>query len=544
MLKAPGPSLIEHRELREARKRWCPLLWPALEVACLLVVSHFHRFIVWLAAPQTSNDVGRQEYVKVDKHTFVTELGVHYRDLRILDPLVPSPYPAAIFIREKALVINLEALRMIICKDEDLIARLATSNSAPLTVNSRNGMDKKLPFELRALESGLAAATKILDLEVVDLERQTLPSLQRLLRKVSREELESVRYCKASLKKMITRVGKVKEELEDILDDDQDMRDMYLGRRAVMEAQKEMDEEWRAQEDAQKAADAQEAERQRLYGRAVDRMRRSLDQAGPSTGSSAEPARDSGEAEAQAAAESMFRPGGGSPERDRQLAAMVKAAKGATDGKSQMGSSPLAPAASAPLEKHLAKPPTEARQLQSAATAPPSQFAADMEEPPNGSSSNHSWQQHLGKIAAMVNVLERIKSSAAPLVDPHDITSCENLLEAYFMQVDFLLSRLTHLSDRIQGTEDLINLELDQRRNELVALDLFMTAVMTMFGCVSMIGGIFGMNLRNGWEESETAFWTTTGVGSFLAMLFFAAILLFARYKRLMFIPDTRAIGS
>lgn len=40
------------------------------------------------------------------------------------------------------------------------------------------------------------------------------------------------------------------------------------------------------------------------------------------------------------------------------------------------------------------------------------------------------------------------------------------------------------------------------RRNELVALDLIVGAVMAMFAFVSMIAGVFGMNLKNGWEES------------------------------------------
>ena len=36
------------------------------------------------------------------------------------------------------------------------------------------------------------------------------------------------------------------------------------------------------------------------------------------------------------------------------------------------------------------------------------------------------------------------------------------------MQVEFLHSRLMQLKERIDDTEDLINIELDQRRNELV----------------------------------------------------------------------------
>ena len=40
------------------------------------------------------------------------------------------------------------------------------------------------------------------------------------------------------------------------------------------------------------------------------------------------------------------------------------------------------------------------------------------------------------------------------------------------MQVDTVLSRLTALKERIEGTEALIEIDLDHRRNELVAFDL------------------------------------------------------------------------
>lgn len=55
--------------------------------------------------------------LQVDKHLIVSELGIHYRDLRIVDPLVATPYPASVFIRESALVVSLESLRMIICEN-------------------------------------------------------------------------------------------------------------------------------------------------------------------------------------------------------------------------------------------------------------------------------------------------------------------------------------------------------------------------------------------------------------------------------------------
>jgi hypothetical protein len=96
---------------------------------------------------------------QVDKHRLVSELGINYRDVRILDPMVrrrparaparppaaplearrcaperahtnpvveagaraaqvPTPSPSTIFIRDKAILVNLESLRMIICHDK------------------------------------------------------------------------------------------------------------------------------------------------------------------------------------------------------------------------------------------------------------------------------------------------------------------------------------------------------------------------------------------------------------------------------------------
>ncbi len=39
------------------------------------------------------------------------------REMRILDPLIPIQYPIDIMVREKAILLNLEAIRMVIQKD-------------------------------------------------------------------------------------------------------------------------------------------------------------------------------------------------------------------------------------------------------------------------------------------------------------------------------------------------------------------------------------------------------------------------------------------
>ncbi len=68
------------------------------------------------------------------------------------------------------------------------------------------------------------------------------------------------------------------------------------------------------------------------------------------------------------------------------------------------------------------------------------------------------------------------------------------------LQTDGLFSRLAQLKEKIEATEALIQLDLDQRRNELTAFDLVLTIVTLSVAFVSMVASIFGQNL----------YWSTT----------------------------------
>ncbi len=94
---------------------------------------------------------------------------------------VPMPYPSAIFIRDKALVVNVESMRLIICQDEvlvlsvpdaehpsqpafptpdcpfvkDLVQRVSEQKLSFASDHNLH-VDTSLPYELRALEAVLA----------------------------------------------------------------------------------------------------------------------------------------------------------------------------------------------------------------------------------------------------------------------------------------------------------------------------------------------------------------------------------------------------
>ena len=68
--------------------------------------------------------------VQMERQELVRDLNISYRDVRILDPLISAPYPTALLIREKALVCNFEAVRMIITANECYVSTFL-SNASP-----------------------------------------------------------------------------------------------------------------------------------------------------------------------------------------------------------------------------------------------------------------------------------------------------------------------------------------------------------------------------------------------------------------------------
>ncbi|KAK4264668.1 hypothetical protein QN277_025812 [Acacia crassicarpa] len=90
---------------------------------------------------------------------------------------------------------------------------------------------KQLPFEFRALEACLESACRCLESETRILEEEAYPALDELTSQISTLNLERVRQIKSRLVTLSGRVQKVRDELEHLLDDDNDMAEMYLTRK-------------------------------------------------------------------------------------------------------------------------------------------------------------------------------------------------------------------------------------------------------------------------------------------------------------------------
>uniref|UniRef100_A0A7N0RCV5 Magnesium transporter n=1 Tax=Kalanchoe fedtschenkoi TaxID=63787 RepID=A0A7N0RCV5_KALFE len=227
----------------------------------------------WLVVTESG-----QRLEEVGKQTIMARTGLPARDLRVLDPMLS--YPSTILGRERAIVVNLEHVKAIVTAKEVLMAKstnplviefvldlqLRVASGAPRPegldgtgaedvkygakgfpplVGKSNGDGegfyagsnnnepvssgpKVLPFEFRALEACIESACKCLESETHTLEQEAYPALDELSSKVSNLNLDRVRQIKNRLVAISGRVQKVRDEFEHLLDDDNDMAEMYL----------------------------------------------------------------------------------------------------------------------------------------------------------------------------------------------------------------------------------------------------------------------------------------------------------------------------
>ncbi|XP_038995341.1 magnesium transporter MRS2-1-like [Hibiscus syriacus] len=378
---------------------------------------------------------GSSQIIEVDKFTMMRRCDLPARDLRLLDPLFV--YPSTILGREKAIVVNLEQIRCIITADEVLLLNSLDSYVLQYVVElqrrltsgvgevwqskgpelsrrrSSRGFDNAygstspdyLPFEFRALEVALEAACTFLDSQAAELEIEAYPLLDELTSKISTLNLERVRRLKSRLVALTRRVQKVRDEIEQLMDDDGDMAEMYL-----TEKKSRMESSFNG-----------------------DQMR-------------------------------------------------------SNDGLSS--SAPVSPVSSASEFRRLERSLSIAR-------------------------SRH------GSMRSSESTKENIEE-------------LEMLLEAYFVLIDSTLNKLTSLKEYIDDTEDFINIQLDNVRNQLIQFELLLTTATFVVAIFGVVAGIFGMNFLIPMFDEPGAFKWVLIITGVSGIIIFCAFIWFFKYRRLM----------
>ncbi|KAJ7951994.1 Magnesium transporter MRS2-like protein [Quillaja saponaria] len=383
---------------------------------------------------------GNSQVIEVDKFTMMRRCDLPARDLRLLDPLFV--YPSTILGREKAIVVNLEQIRCIITADEVLLLnsldsyvlhyvmelqrRLTTTGAGEVWQPDCPEMSRRrgsrnfdnfcgstspdyLPFEFRALEVALEAACTFLDSQAAELEIEAYPLLDELTSKISTLNLERVRRLKSRLVALTRRVQKVRDEIEQLMDDDGDMAEMYL-------------------------------------------------------------------TEKKSRMESSFC-------GDQPLIGYKS-----TDGASV--SAPVSPVSSPPDVRKLEKSLSIVR-------------------------SRH----------------ESMRSSESAT---ESIEELEMLLEAYFVVIDSTLNKLTSLKEYIDDTEDFINIQLDNVRNQLIQFELLLTTATFVVAIFGVVAGVFGMNFEIPLFDNPTAFQWVLLITGLTGIFIFCMFIWFFKYRRVM----------
>ncbi|KAM7253881.1 hypothetical protein ACFE04_031563 [Oxalis oulophora] len=357
------------------------------------------------------NRNGDSSMVDVDKYAIMQRVAIHARDLRILDPLLS--YPSTILGRERVIVLNLEHIKAIITAEEVLLRdplddnvvpiveelqrRLALVNSTVRTQGDEEEIgsgqkdeQEEFPFEFRALEVALEAICSFLDARTRELETEAYPALDELTSKISSRNLDRVRKLKSAMTRLTNRVQKVRDELEQLLDDDDDMADLYLSRKL---------------------------------------------------------------------------------------------------------NNTSSPAYSFNAPDWLNTSPT----------------------------INSKISRTISKGGSTIMSHEE-----------NDVEELEMLLEAYFMEIDGTLNKLTTLREYIDDTEDYINIQLDNHRNQLIQLELFLSSGTVCLSIYSLVAAIFGMNIPYTWKTGHSYMFKWVVIfTTVLCVSLFMLIITYARYKGL-----------
>ncbi|OEL37503.1 putative magnesium transporter MRS2-D [Dichanthelium oligosanthes] len=106
------------------------------------------------------------------------------------------------------------------------------------------------------------------------------------------------------------------------------------------------------------------------------------------------------------------------------------------------------------------------------------------------------------------------------------IDELENLLEAYFVQIDGTLNKLS------TDTEDYINIMLDDKQNQLLQMGVVLSTATLMVSCAIVVTAVFGINIHiELYKITDTnVFWEATGgmLGG-AAALFVVAMIYYRR---------------
>lgn len=171
---------------------------------------------------------------KYPKMTFLKDNNLYPRDLRKVDTSSIDVVPLIMVRPGKAIIINLLHIKAIIQRDNVKVFDTANPNMASKLGIFMYDLEMKLkgpgaaPYEFKALESILISVLSYLEAELYAQRASCGLILLELEDHISRENLQQLLIKLKKLTSFFQRASLIRDVLEELLENDEDMTGMYL----------------------------------------------------------------------------------------------------------------------------------------------------------------------------------------------------------------------------------------------------------------------------------------------------------------------------
>jgi Mg2+ and Co2+ transporter CorA len=118
--------------------------------------------------------------------------------------------------------------------------------------------------------------------------------------------------------------------------------------------------------------------------------------------------------------------------------------------------------------------------------------------------------------------------------DNIDKNEVESILENFLEQMEDEVGHLFRLKEEIEDTQEFVDLKLSSLRTSVVKLDLIATMATLVFALLAVIVGLYGTNIKNGLENSHSAFVVLIVVLAVVFVVSMVGAILFLKKKKIM----------
>jgi len=345
---------------------------------------------------------------------------------------------------------------------------------------------RQLPFELQMVEGALLVATGRLDDEMDIASRKVQSTLQKLPKEITPLNLEELRKVKQILVQLESRAEALRDMLEELMDDEDELIELNLSSRPVREERRRQRERERLEREAT-ATLTKILKDPENNNNSSSNNSDGLNNNSTSTNSST--VVDNNVVYQFSGSTSISSP-------DRQQLASSLSSSSQVDGTDNSSSTSNGPSSSS--------------------SSQPQSATAYLEE-----DAQENYQ----------DALEEMEDEDA---EEEEMEEIEDLLEYYLQRAATTQSTAERLLADARDLEESIGVSLSARRFEVNRLELLLSIASFAAALGAMVASIFGMNLRSTLEMSVIGFWGTTGMIVIGSVWVFWVLFRYTKYKRIL----------